>query len=92
MSLIQIVLSRVIGGIVASICAWLALKTGLIVDQTQQAELVEKIIALMLVVFSVLYPLLHKFIGRYTNPGDAASPEIATKEASEQRVLDHGGI
>lgn len=76
MQVIKIFFSRWIGGLVASLCAWLAIKWGIVVPDTVQADLAANVVGVMLGVFSILYPLIHKVIDRKVNPGDTASTHL----------------
>lgn len=79
--------ARLIGGLVASATAWLAVRYGLEVNADDQAKLVTDIVATLMTIYSVVYPLVHRTVSKKTNPGDAASSHLAGVEARETARL-----
>jgi hypothetical protein len=87
---IRLFLSRIIGGLVATFAAWLSTKWGIVIDADTQAQLITAIQVQFFVVFSIFYPIIHKWISSKINPGDAASGRRAAKEKAEVEVIRHG--
>lgn len=84
---IKLVLGRIIGGIVASIAAWLTVHYGIIVTQSQQDDAISYVVGIMMLVFSILYPILHKWMNMKLNPGDTASSTLAAKAVMDKTIL-----
>jgi ATP/ADP translocase len=89
MSIVRLFLGRWIAGLIAAFVAWAATK-GIDITADTQKDLVEKIVAMALAIFGILYPFLHKLLDRWINPGDAASAHLAEKEGAEVARLRSG--
>lgn len=86
-NLLRLVIARTIGGLIATLSAWLMIRYGIIVDDSAQAELTSNVVAVMMTIFTILYPLIHKLINRKINPGDAASSHLAREEKTQAEGL-----
>lgn len=75
--------ARLIAGWVAALAAWLLAHYGVTLDADTQAHFVEATIGMMLAVFGTVYPLLHKYINKHINPGDAATSRLIDVEKKE---------
>lgn len=72
MSAARLFVARIIAGLIATFAGWLSTRWGIVLDADTQAQLVEAINVQFFVVFSVLYPMLHKWINSRINPRDTA--------------------
>lgn len=86
MSILRLFAARVIAGFVATFVVWLSTKHINIDHETQQ-QLVDGLVTWSLGIFSVFYPVVHKLIDRWLNPGDAASTHLAHEERAEVAAL-----
>lgn len=83
-------ISGVVGAIVAGFVSWLAAR-GINLDQDSQAKLVEWLVGFILPLFGVVWTLVHKLVAKYTNPGDAATSQLAEEHIHENEQLKAAG-
>lgn len=83
------VLARIAGALVGAVVTWLAAHFGIVVPEGAQVNLSESAVIIMMTLFSIVYALVHKAISAKTNPADAATPTLADKGKTDQRVLEH---
>lgn len=87
MDILRPYLARIIAGLIASGCAWLAAKYGLSITPDIQSHAVEALVGFMLAVFSLLYSFLHKLLDKKINPADSASSHLAAKGLAEHERM-----
>lgn len=85
--LLRPIFARIIGAIIGALAAWLAGRFGIVVPEETKGQLTQGAVALMLLVFGVVYSLVHKGVSVKTNPADAASPGLALKGKTDQHSL-----
>lgn len=76
---IRPVLARIVGAVVAGVLTWLATKFGVVIPKETAGQLTENLVAAMLVMFSIIYALVHRAVSVKTNPTDAAQPDLARR-------------
>jgi UDP-N-acetylmuramyl pentapeptide phosphotransferase/UDP-N-acetylglucosamine-1-phosphate transferase len=83
-------ISGIVGSIVAGAVAWLAAR-GINLDQDSQAKLVEWLVGFILPLFGTIFSITHKTVAKYTNPGDAATSQLAEEHHIENEQLKAAG-
>jgi hypothetical protein len=84
-------ISGIIGAIVAGLVSWLAAR-GINLDQDSQAKLVEWLVGFILPLFGTVWTIVHKITAKYTNPGDAATTQLAEEHIHENEQLKAAGV
>lgn len=79
-------LGRIIAIIVGWAAAQLAVRFGFQVDSATQAQLVEHIVNIVVLLLGV-YAMSHKWLNKWINPGDAASSNITKVEKAQAERL-----
>lgn len=79
--------SRIISPIIASLLAWLTIKTGAAFSQDTASKLTEGAILLLIPFTQILNGVIHKAIDKYINPGDSASSHLGAVEKVETATL-----
>jgi hypothetical protein len=83
-------LSGIVGSVVAGLIAWLAAR-GINLDQDSQAKLVKMLVGFILPLFGGVFSIVHKVVAKYTNPGDAATSQLAEEHVHENEQLKAAG-
>lgn len=73
-------IARVAASLVAGLVAWLASKYGVIVPDEAKGQLTQAAVAVMMVVWGIVYAITHKAVNTKVNPTDAAKPSDAGKK------------
>lgn len=86
MTFLRPIIARLAAALIASLVAWLAAQ-GIDVPAETQTQLIEGTVGLMLLVFGVVYALVHKLVNRKVNPADAAAPVLAKAGQRQKAYL-----
>lgn len=70
-------LARVIAGWIAAAAVYLQARFHILVDDQAQTQLVAGALSILFGVGSTVYAIVHKYIDKRINPGDAASSHLA---------------
>lgn len=87
MNFLRPVIARLAASVIGALVAWLAMKGIDVPAETQQAW-IEATVGLALLVFGIVYALVHKAISTKTNPTDAAAPSAVVAGREEQVSLN----
>lgn len=85
---IRVLAGRLLGGWVATLAAWLGARYGFQVGPEGVQKATADILGLFLLVWSTLYPVIHRWWDSKHNPEDAAKPALA--EASRNAMRKTG--
>lgn len=80
------ILARLVGSFVGALAVWFASKYGIIIPDEVKGELTQNAVALMLLVFGIVYSLVHRAVSVKVNPTDTASPAIAKAVTEEIKI------
>ena len=78
------IIGRIAGSVVGALAAWLVGKYGYTIDSGLQSQITDGLVAFMMLVFGVVYALVHKAVSAKVNPGDAATPKLAEQSKLAQ--------
>lgn len=73
-------IARVAASLVAGLAAWLASKYGIVVPEEAKGQLTQAAVAVMMVVWGIVYAITHKVVNTKVNPTDAAKPTDTNKK------------
>lgn len=83
MNVLTPVISRIIAGLVGTLAAYLETKYQVVIaPDTKQA-----LVAGGIGTFGIVYPLVHRILDRWLNPGDAASSHLGAVEKAQAETL-----
>lgn len=85
MTFLRPFIARIIAGLIGTLAGWLSTRWNIVLDADTQAQLVTAVTVQFFVVFSVLYPAIHKWINSKINPEDAASKALAQHSVDVSR-------
>lgn len=81
------ILSRLIGAWVGALAIWLSTRYGVVLDESQQAQIIGGAVAVLYGIGQTMYAISHRLTDKRVNPGDAASSHLAAVEAVEAARL-----
>lgn len=84
MDVLRPYLSRIIAPIITFFLAWVAQKTGIVLDNE---AITESTVLLLVPILFVVNGIIHKTLDKTFNPGDAASSHLAVSEKTESEDL-----
>lgn len=79
---------RVAGVAVAGLVTWLATHFGIIIPDEDKTKLTEGVTILLMVIFTLVYAMVHKAVSIKANPADAATSTLAMKGKADQHSLE----
>lgn len=83
-------ISGIVAALVAGAVAWLAAKN-INVSQDTQQQIVEYVVAGLMTLFGATFHIVNKAVAKYTNPGDAATSQLAEEHIHENEQLKAAG-
>lgn len=87
MTVARLFIARIMAGLIATLAGWLSTKWGIVLDADTQGQLAASIVTQLFVIFSIVYPILHKLFDSRINPGDAASVRLAKEESKRVSTI-----
>lgn len=79
-------ISGIVAALVAGAVAWLAAKN-INVSQDTQQQIVEYVVAGLMTLFGTTFHVVNKLVAKWTNPGDAATSQLAAEHVIENEQL-----
>lgn len=83
-------ISGIVGALVASGATFLAAK-GIDVSKDTQEQIVTYVVPFLLGVFGSSFHVAHKIVAKWSNPGDAATTQLAEEHIHENEQLKAAG-
>lgn len=83
-------IAGIVGWIVGGMVAFLASK-GIDIDKDSQQTIIEYTVGLVIPLGGVVAAIVHKIVAKYTNPGDAATSQLAEEHVHENEQLKAAG-
>lgn len=83
-------LARAVAILVAWLAGHFAIKFGVTISTEAQAQLANEIVNIVVILLGV-YAASHRILSKWSNPGDAASTNIAVAETTEAARLKRIG-
>ena len=80
-------LARIVGSVVGAVAVWLAGKYGVKLTGQTQAQLTDTSVSMLMLVFGIVYSVVHKATSSATNPADAATVALSAKGKADQHQL-----
>lgn len=82
--------SGIVGALVASLVGFLSSK-GINIGQDTQTQIVEYVVAIIVPLTLGAFHITHKIVAKWTNPGDAATSQLAEEHIHENEQLKTAG-
>lgn len=80
-------LARIVASLIVALAGWLTTHWGVDFTGLDSKELAENLVEWMLPLLLVVYSLVHRVLNKWINPGDAASGHLAGVEKLETKNL-----